>query len=43
MSVRTCEVTITDLEGVTHTVEVTVATLYEAVALGIAEICLAPI
>ena len=30
--------TIRDLEGVTHTVEVTAATLYEAVALGLAAI-----
>lgn len=36
MSVKTCKVTLTDLEGVIHTVEVTAATLYEAVALGMA-------
>jgi hypothetical protein len=35
MAVRTCRVTITDLEGISHTVEVTASTLYEAVALGI--------
>jgi hypothetical protein len=38
MTVRSCRVTITDLEGVSHTVEVTAATLYEAVALGLAAI-----
>jgi hypothetical protein len=38
MSVRTCKVTIQDVEGVTHTVEVTAETLYEAVALGMAAI-----
>jgi hypothetical protein len=36
MAVRTCRVTITDLEGISHTVEVTASTLYEAVALGVA-------
>ena len=35
MLVRSCRVTIRDLEGVTHTVEVTAATLYEAVAQGL--------
>ena len=38
MSVRSCKVTIKDLDGVSHTVDVTAATLYEAVALGIAAI-----
>lgn len=38
MPVRSCRVTITDLEGIAHTVEVTAATLYEAVALGLAAI-----
>ena len=38
MAVRTCHVTIKDMEGVTHTVEVTAETLYEAVALGLAAI-----
>ena len=38
MSVRSCRVTIRDMEGVAHTVEVTAATLYEAVALGLAAI-----
>jgi hypothetical protein len=36
MAARTCRVTVTDLEGITHTVEVTASTLYEAVALGLA-------
>lgn len=36
MGVRSCRVTIRDLDGVSHTVEVTAATLYEAVALGLA-------
>jgi hypothetical protein len=35
MGVRSCRVSITDTEGVTHTVEVTASTLYEAVALGL--------
>jgi hypothetical protein len=38
MSVRSCKVTIQDMEGVSHTVEVTAETLYEAVALGMAAI-----
>jgi hypothetical protein len=38
MAVRSCRVTIQDLEGVSHTAEVTAATLYEAVAQGIAAI-----
>src|ERR1700724_696405 len=38
MSVRSCKVTIQDMEGVSHTVGVTAATLYEAVALGMAAI-----
>jgi len=32
---RSCRVTITDTEGVAHTVEVTAASLFEAVALGL--------
>jgi hypothetical protein len=32
MPVRSCRVTITDMEGVAHTVEVTASSLYEAVA-----------
>jgi hypothetical protein len=35
MAVRSCRVTVTDTEGVSHTVEVTASTLYEAVALGL--------
>jgi hypothetical protein len=35
MELRSCRVTLSDLAGVEHTVEVTAATLYEAVALGI--------
>jgi hypothetical protein len=38
MAVRSCRVTIQDMDGVTHTVEVTAATLYEAVAQGLAAI-----
>src|SRR5690242_7035133 len=38
MSVRSCKVTIQDMNGVSHTVEVTAATLYEAVALGLTAI-----
>jgi hypothetical protein len=36
MPVRSCRVTIQDIDGVSHTVEVTAATLYEAVAQGLA-------
>jgi hypothetical protein len=38
MAIRSCRVTIQDLEGVSHSAEVTAATLYEAVAQGIAAI-----
>jgi hypothetical protein len=38
MPVRSCKVTVNDMDGVAHTVEVTAATLYEAVALGMAAI-----
>jgi hypothetical protein len=38
MPVRSCRVTIQDTDGVSHTVEVTAATLYEAVAQGLAAI-----
>ena len=38
MGVRSCRVTIQDMEGVAHTVEVTASTLYEAVAQGLAAI-----
>ena len=36
MAARTRRVTITDLEGVSHTVEVTATTLYQAIELGLA-------
>src|SRR5215467_11833206 len=36
MAIRSCRVTIQDMEGVSHTVEVTAASLYEAVAQGLA-------
>ena len=36
MAVRSCRVTIQNLEGVAHTVEVTAESLYEAVAQGLA-------
>jgi hypothetical protein len=38
MALRSCRVTIQDMDGVSHTVEVTAATLYEAVAQGLAAI-----
>jgi len=38
MPARSCRVTIKDMNGVSHTVEVTAATLYEAVAQGLAAI-----
>jgi len=38
MAVRSCRVTIQDMQHVSHTVEVTAGTLYEAVALGLAAI-----
>jgi hypothetical protein len=38
MPPRSCRVTIKDLEGVKHTVQVTAETLYEAVALGLVAI-----
>jgi hypothetical protein len=38
MEVKSCRVTISDMEGVAHTVEVTAATLYEAVALGLKQL-----
>jgi hypothetical protein len=38
MAVRSCRVSIADLEGVVHTVEVTAETLFEAVALGMAAV-----
>src|ERR1700722_6058291 len=36
MPLRACRVTLEDMNGVTHTVEVTAGTLYEAVAQGLA-------
>jgi len=33
MEVKSCRVTISDMDGVAHTIEVTAATFYEAVAL----------
>jgi hypothetical protein len=38
MPVRSCRVTICDMQGIEHTVQVTAGTLYEAVALGLASI-----
>ncbi|MGA8145637.1 MAG: hypothetical protein WB987_17260 [Candidatus Acidiferrales bacterium] len=38
MEVRSCRVTISDMEGVAHTVEVTAGTLFEAVALGLKQL-----
>jgi hypothetical protein len=38
MEVRSCRVTISDMEGVAHTVEVTAATLFEAIALGLKQL-----
>ena len=38
MEVKSCRVTTSDMEGVAHTVEVTAATLYEAVALGLRQL-----
>src|SRR6516225_481491 len=36
MSVRSCRVTVQDLEGISHTAEVTASSLFEAVAQGLA-------
>jgi hypothetical protein len=38
MPVRSCRVTIQDMDGVKHTVEVTAESIYEAVALGLAAV-----
>jgi len=38
MELKSCRVTVLDMEGVAHTVEVTASTLYEAVALGLKQI-----
>src|SRR6516225_3381351 len=35
MSVRSCRVTIQDLDGISHTAEVTASSLFEAVAQGL--------
>ena len=35
MAVKSCRVTVTDLEGISHTAQVTATTLYEAIALGL--------
>jgi hypothetical protein len=35
MAVKSCRVTVTDLEGISHTAQVTATTLFEAVALGL--------
>ena len=36
MSVRSCRVTVQDLDGISHTAEVTANSLFEAVAQGLA-------
>lgn len=38
MPVRSCRVSIKDMDGIKHSVEVTAETLYEAVALGLVAI-----
>ena len=38
MAVKSCRVTVTELEGVSHTVQLTASTLYEAIALGLAAV-----
>lgn len=38
MPVRSCRVTVADIDGVNHTAQVTASTLFEAVALGLAAI-----
>src|SRR5438105_4538547 len=38
MSLRSCRVTIQDMDGVSHTVEVTATTMYESVAQGLTAI-----
>jgi hypothetical protein len=37
LNVRPCRVSFTDTEGITHTAEVSAASLFEAAALGVAE------
>jgi hypothetical protein len=36
MPARSCRVTIRDMDGISHTVEITASSLYEAVAQGLA-------
>jgi hypothetical protein len=36
MQVRSCRMTVRDIEGMSHTVEVTASSVYEAVARGLA-------
>jgi hypothetical protein len=38
MALRTCRVTIQDIDGISHSVDVTSSSLYEAVAQGLAAI-----
>ncbi len=38
MPLRSCRVTIQDIDGISHTVEITAASLYEAVAQGLVAI-----
>jgi hypothetical protein len=38
MAVKSCRVTIQDMSGVEHTIEVSASSLYEAVALGLASL-----
>jgi len=38
MAIRSCRVTIKDVDGVSHTVEIMAASLYEAVAQGLAAV-----
>lgn len=38
MGLRLCRVSVSDMEGVRHSVEVTASTLYEAVAMGLAAV-----
>ena len=38
MAVKSCRVTVTDSEGISHTAQVTATTLYEAVALSLAAV-----
>jgi hypothetical protein len=38
MEIRSCRVTISDMDGIAHTVEVTASTLFEAVALALKQL-----